>query len=43
MNDILRLVITKTAMVYLDDIIIFLKGFLEEYIRDIEEVFKLLD
>src|ERR1044071_10126502 len=29
-------------MVYLDDIIFF-KGFLEEHIKDVEEVFKLLD
>ena len=43
MNDVLQPVITKTAMVYLDDIIIYFKGSLEEHIRHVEEVFQLLD
>jgi len=43
MNDVLRPVITKTAVVYLDDIIIYSKGSLEEHIRHVEEVFELLD
>src|ERR1043165_4406370 len=43
MNDILRPVIAKTAVVYLDDIIIYSKGTLEEYIKHVEEVFELLD
>src|ERR1044071_5907173 len=43
MNDVLQSVIAKTAMVYLDNIIIFSKRSLEKHIRDIKEVFKLLD
>src|ERR1043165_3394606 len=43
MNDILRPVIAKTAVVYLDDIIIYSKGSLEEYIKHVEEEFELLD
>src|ERR1044072_6068462 len=43
MNDVLQPVIAKTAMVYLDDIIIYSKESLEEHIRHIEEVFKLLN
>src|ERR1043165_9992865 len=43
MNDVLRPVIAKTTMVYLDDIIIYSKETLEEHIRHIEKVFELLD
>ena len=43
MNDVLRPVIAKTAIVYLDDIIIFIRGSLQQHIRDVEEVFRLLD
>src|ERR1044072_6510534 len=43
MNDVLRLVIAKTAVVYLDDIIIYSKGTLEEHIRHVKEVFRFLD
>src|ERR1043165_6568354 len=42
-NDVLQPVIAKTTVVYLDNIIIFSKGSLEEHIRDVKEVFKLLD
>ena len=43
MNDVLRSVIVKTAVVYLNDIIIYSKGSLEEHIRHVKEVFQLLD
>src|ERR1043165_9807424 len=42
MNDVLRSVIAKIAMVYLDDIIIFSKGTLQNHIRDVERVFHLI-
>src|ERR1044072_2929072 len=42
MNDVLRPVIAKTAVVYLDDIIIFSKGILQDHIRDVEKVFLLI-
>src|ERR1044072_6892202 len=42
MNDVLRPVIAKTAVVYLDDIIIFSKGTLQDHIRDVERVFRLI-
>src|ERR1044072_489022 len=41
-NDILRPVIVKIAVVYLDDIIIFSKGMLQDHIQDIEKVFNLI-
>ena len=42
MNDVLRPVIAKIAVVYLDDIIIFSKGILQDHIRDVEKVFRLI-
>src|ERR1043165_3636612 len=42
MNDVLRPVIAKTAIVYLDDIIIFLKGTFQDHIRNVMEVFRLI-
>src|ERR1044072_3318065 len=41
-NDVLRPVIAKTAIVYLDDIIIFLKGTFQDHIRNVMEVFRLI-
>ena len=43
MNDILRPLIAKTVIVYLDDIVIYTKGDLEQHIRDVEEVLKLIE
>src|SRR6185369_6003997 len=42
MNDVLRPVLGKIAVVYLDDIIIFTKGSLQQHVRDVEKVFELL-
>ena len=42
MNDVLRPVIAKIAVVYLDDIIIFSKGTLQDHIRDVKKVFALI-
>ena len=42
MNDVLRPVIAKIAVVYLDDIIIFSKGTLQDHIRDVKKVFRLI-
>src|ERR1043166_31490 len=42
MNDVLRLVIAKIAIVYLDDIIIFFKGTLQDHIRNVKKVFNLI-
>src|ERR1044072_1601369 len=42
MNDVLRSVIAKIAVVYLDDIIIFSKGTLQDHIWDVEKVFNLI-
>src|ERR1044071_1684023 len=42
MNDVLRPVIAKIAVVYLDDIIIFSKGTLQDHIRDVKRVFDLI-
>src|ERR1044071_4233889 len=42
MNDVLRPVIAKIAVVYLDDIIIFSKETLQDHIRDVKKVFSLI-
>src|SRR6185369_10695319 len=42
MNDVLRPVLGKIAVVYLDDIIIFTKGSLQRHVQDVERVFQLL-
>src|ERR1043165_296065 len=42
MNDVLRPLLGKIVVVYLDDIVVYTKGSLEQYIRDVEEVLKLI-
>ena len=42
MNDVLRPVIAKIAVVYLDDIIIYSKGTLQDHIQDVKKVFALI-
>ena len=41
-NDVLRPVIAKIAVVYLDDIIIFFKGTLQDHIQNVKKVFDLI-
>src|ERR1044072_4868218 len=42
MNDVLRPLLGKIVVVYLDDIVVYTKGSLEQHIRDVEEVLKLI-
>src|ERR1044071_5720312 len=42
MNDILRPLLGKIVMVYLDDIVVYTKRSLEQHIKDVEEVLKLI-
>jgi len=42
MNDVLRPLIGKIVVVYLDDIVVYTKGSLEQHIKDVEEVLKLI-
>src|ERR1044071_1672127 len=42
MNDVLRPLLGKIVIVYLDDIVVYTKGSLEQHIKDVEEVLKLI-
>ena len=42
MNDVLRPLLGKIVVVYLDDIVVYTKGSLEQHIKDVEEVLKLI-
>ena len=42
MNDVLRPFIGKIVIVYLDDIVVYTKGSLEQHIKDMEEVLRLI-
>ena len=42
MNDVLRSLIGKIVVVYLDDIVVYTKESLEQHIKDVEEVLKLI-
>src|ERR1044072_6477935 len=42
MNDVLQPPIEKIVVVYLDDIVVYIKGSLEQHIKDVEEVVKLI-
>jgi hypothetical protein len=41
-NDVLRPFIRKIVVVYLDDIVVYIKGNLEQHVKDVEEVLKLI-
>ena len=42
MNDVLYPLIAKTVIIYLDDIVIYTKGSLEQYIKNVKEILKLI-
>ena len=42
MNDVLRPLLGKIVVVYLDNIVIYTKGSLEQHVKDVEEVLKLI-
>lgn len=41
-NDVLRDLLDVTALAYVDDILIFTKGTIEQHVKDVQEVFKRL-
>ena len=43
MNDVLRPLIGKIIVIYLDDIVVYTKGSLEQHVKDVEEVLKLIE
>ena len=42
MNDVLRPLLGKIVVVYLDNIVVYTKGSLEQHIKDMKEVLKLI-
>src|ERR1044071_3872166 len=42
MNDVLRPLIGKIVVIYLDNIVVYTKRSLEQHIKDVEEVLKLI-
>ena len=42
MNDILWPLIGKIVVVYLDDIVIYTKGSLEQHVKNVKEILKLI-